>query len=399
MYVMEKDSYMKSRYEILMKIYDEIVEKLKSKDYADLNDEELHNRLKELSGIEDTDENAKAVKKAIEEELERRKLIESLGTPEEPLQASLISEKEMVTVSFLNCGVGIDGYQDLVIPKGTTIHGPVIPPVPLGNDNRPKRITAQVFDCWIDKDTGAAVDLTKPITKNMTLSARYKFDKRRARAVGLGAAVGIAAFIADLAIATPIPVISIAGMVGLGIAAYVRGKRLKNLVQENEKDAEGITAFDAIPEGLPERIENAKNQGYVNTFLTSGAIACGISVAAHAIRGVLGKSVVSGGTQQTTQQTTQTAQVLKDYKAGGSVYRTAQDALTSSNKLNPYLPSYSGPKTYKAYFNGNWADVNVGDTTASILQKLGATDVNDVAIEVMNSNGGPLTWESLGRMI
>ena len=129
------------------------------------------------------------------------------------------------------------------------------------------------FDCWVDQDVNV-VDLSKPLERNVILTAQYKFNKKKAVAVGLGAAVGTAAYIADLAVPTPVPVVSMVGAAGFGLGAKFQGKNLKNLQADVISQANEITAFDEIPEELLEEIEETKKSGYLNTFFKN----CGYSM-------------------------------------------------------------------------------------------------------------------------
>ena len=347
------------------------------------------------------------------------------------------SKKEPTyNVTFKNGDFNIEGYTNLEVAENQIIHGPVIDPVPLNKKGQKKRFTAQVFSGWKDQN-GEDVDLSKPLNRDVILTAQYMFDMKKAVAVGLGAAVGTAAYVADLVVPTPVPVISMAGSVGLGVASRTQNRQLSNLQHQNEVYASQITAFEEIPEELQEDIDEAKRKGYIHTFLNSAAISCAIASAAHGLKNHLdaskahsiandspskltvessthvnqtgspanlpqapANSSVSiqapGGTVASPSSTTQ---VLNGYTPDGQVFRTAKDALEGAHGLHPYLPAYEGQETFEAYFNGVRAIIKPGQSLESILQSVGATDPSQVAVNVMNVDGVPLTWQKLPDLL
>ena len=492
-YYVQKRAYIKSLRDTLLKIREKMANKKTNKKYNKVSNKDLEKLLEDFEGKELTDEE-KEIKEEIEKELKSRKEILDLELPKEALTVKLLSEKEYVKVTFLNNGFGIENYENLLIPKGTIIHGPVMPPVPLDKNGKPKKITAQTFDCWVDQ-YGNPVDFTKPIEEDMILSAKYKFDGKQALAVGAGVAVGALAFVADLSVPTPIPVISAIGAAGFGIADGIRRRSFRNLIKDNTETAMSIKAVDEIPEELLESINQQKKDGYINTFLRTAAISCGISTMGQGIKAIVDKanqaaqSIPQGnqptpevpkGNQPTPEvpkvnqptpevpkvnqptpevpkvnqptpevpkvnqptpevpkvnqptpevpkvnqptpevpkvnqpapnpsitQPTQNppvvqpkTEVMGEYNLSGKVYKTAGDALSKTNGVNPYQKPFMGGKTYKAFSNGRWADVHEGQTIDSILQSVGASNPGEVAIDVMESNGTQLTWTSLEELI
>ena len=335
-------------------------------------------------------------------------------------------EKEKFTVTFKNGEFDIPGYSNLEVPVGTIIHGPVIDPVPLNKKGNPKKITAKEFSGWTDEN-GNDIDLTKPIEKNMVLIAKYKFDVKKALAVGAGAAVGCIAFCADLAIPTPIPVVSAVGAAGFGIGSRFQGKKLKNIEQQNIEQAVTISAFDEIPEELQQEINEAKKKKNINTFLKTAAVSCTISASVQGVKNMVdsvnaakqpvipdnpqpnivpnNQSVVPqpspqpvNPVPQPVNPAPQTTQIFGGYEPTGQVFKTAQDALTNSGGLSPYKPAFAGKETFEAFFNGVRVPVSEGQSIESIVQAVGATDPSQVAINVMNADGTALTWESLADM-
>lgn len=338
-----------------------------------------------------------------------------------------VDSTEIITVSFMNCGRAIENYYDLKVPVGQIIHGPVYDPEPLNNEGKPKKITAKVFDCWVDQN-GNQVDLSQPITSNVVLSAQYKFDKKKAVSVGLGAAVGTVAYISDLAVPTPVPVVSMVGAAGFSFASRKVSKNLKNIQTELKGKAMEISAFEEIPEELKEEIEEAKNTGYFNTFLKTAAIACTVSSAAHGIKNRIDASnatkvansnmdvnhtvTMDGSTNppidnpvvDTSSIPTPTTgsenvtQVFNGYTPDGKVFKTAQDALNNVGGFNAYTPAFNGNETFEVLYNGVRYPIEKGQSISSILESIGATDPSQVAVNVMNADGVPLTWQSLADL-
>ena len=341
---------------------------------------------------------------------------------------------EGFVVTFMNGEFPIEGYTNIQVPNGVTIHGPVIDPVPLNKKGKPKIITANAFAGWVDED-GNDVDLTQPITKDMKLIAKYKFDLDKAIAAGMGAAIGCIAFAADFAIPTPIPVISYIGAAGFGIGSRYYTKNIKNVAQQKAKeDAVKITAFDAIPEELQNEIKEMKRTEKYSTFLKSAAAACTISSTIHTIKwkvasnaaknavvtdntpadvihnnqGIVGQQPAPQPAPHPTVQPTpqpvapmqpETTQVLGSFNENNQVFRTAADALSNNGGLSAYKPSFAGKETFEAWFNGVRVPVTEGQSIDSIVQAVGATDPSQVAINVMSADGTPLTWQSLADMV
>ena len=327
-----------------------------------------------------------------------------------------------VTVTFLNRGFAIPNYSNLSVPLGTTIHGPVIEPVPLNKKGQPKKITASVFDGWMDQ-YGNDVDLSQPLDSlgsNIILSAKYKFDLKKAAMVGLGAAVGGVALAVDLAVPLPIPSVSAIGATGFGIASGIHGKNLKNVQAQVQSDAASITAFDDIPPELQAQVDKAKSRKYLQTFLASARTACiiagmvkGFKVAYDKLNTPVNTTPTPDPTPDPTQGTTPppdlptpdpipepeaTIDIFGGYEPTGQVYRTAKDALVNSNGLNPYTPAFKGNETFEVLYNGMRFPIEKGQSIESILQSIGATDPSQVAVNVMNADGVPLTWQSLADL-
>ena len=344
----------------------------------------------------------------------------------------LLEDKQLnnkFKVTFKNGDFDIAQYTNLEVNRDQVIHGPVIDPVPLNKKGKPKKITAKVFDGWVDEN-GNVVDLTQPLNRNVVLSAHYKFDLKKAAAVGLGAAVGTVAYVADLAVPTPVPVVSLIGTAGFSIASNIQGKNLANLRNQNQTKASTITAFDEIPAELQEEIATAKKSGYINTFLKTAAVACTISSAAHGIKNRLDASKASqiadkpvdtiansdtsaidyGKDPNFTVQDTvpdvtdptitnvQQTQIFNGYTPDGQVFKTAEDALNGAKGLNPFKPAFDGIEKFEAYFNGVRVPIEPGQSIDSIVQAVGATDPSQVAINVMNADGVPLTWQNLANL-
>ncbi|MBE6160879.1 MAG: hypothetical protein E7158_01485 [Firmicutes bacterium] len=345
----------------------------------------------------------------------------------------LLEDKQLnnkFKVTFKNGDFDIAQYTNLEVNRDQVIHGPVIDPVPLNKKGRPKKITAKVFDGWVDEN-GNVVDLTQPLNRNVVLSAHYKFDLKKAAAVGLGAAVGTVAYVADLAVPTPVPVVSLIGTAGFSIASNIQGKNLANLRNQNQTKASTITAFDEIPADLQEEIATAKKSGYINTFLKTAAVACTISSAAHSIKNIMdankvsqidtaknptptpdqtgmnyndsrfqnvGKSIPSDPDLSTVADAKTQSVLVSDYTPKGQVFKTAEDALNGTNGLNPFKPAFEGVEKFEAYFNGVRVPIEPGQSIDSIVQAVGATDPSQVAINVMNADGVPLTWQNLANL-
>ena len=331
-------------------------------------------------------------------------------------------DDEIVTVKFKNGFRDIPNYDNIVIRKGTIIHGPLIDPVPLNKKGKPKRLTAKKLVAWVDQDNNV-VDLSKPIEKNLILTAVYKIDKKKVAMIGAGAAVGGLAFVSDLLIPTPIPVVSMAGTMGFTMGGRMQGKRLVNLCNEVKEEAMEISAVDEIPDELKEKMEKAKKGKYLRTFLRTARIACNISMAVHSVKGIIDSAAAktasassnapapSGASNTSSTVTNYTppnapattghsvsTDVLGSYHGGGNVYGTAADAVKGVNGLSPDLSAFNGGYTYQAFYNGHYFPVHSGQSIQSILSTTGATDPSQVAVRVMNSAGGDLTWESLGRL-
>lgn len=356
-------------------------------------------------------------------------------------------EPKKVYVSFLNDEFPIEGYYKLKVDENSIIHGPVIEPTPLNFEGKPKLITAKTFDCWVDNN-GNKVDLSKPITKDMTLNARFKFDKKKAAAVGLGVAVGALAYVGDLANPTPMPVLSMAGTVGFGLATKVSSLYLSNLTKKNNARLRNITVIDEIPKELEEGINKEKKNGYIKTFLKTATLACAISTSLHTFRNMkLSKmqaslennnpvvekipkqevkpKVVEKPVTQTPKVEAQVVdktvsaskvepQIVKEvvkpsesvpqkvfghYNANGKVYQTSMDAINQVNSKNAYMPSFTGKYKYEALFNGKRIPLTEGTPLNDILSSLGANDPSQVALKVMNQDGIPLTWDTLDSVI
>ena len=128
-------------------------------------------------------------------------------------------------------------------------------------------------------------------------------------------------------------------------------------------------------------------------FCKTAAAACGISAAVHGIRELTGaeNSIVdSTGNVKPVVKKGQ----FKGYELGDNkVYRTAADSLSGTNGVKAYAPAFEGSKTYKAFFNNKWEVIKPGDSLQSILDSVGATSMEDVAVCVMNDNGGYLYSE------
>ena len=354
---------------------------------------------------------------------------------------------ETVKIIFMNGGKVVPNYGNIVIEKGGTIkHGPVIDPVPLNKKGKPKRFTAKTFSHWEDQ-YGNVVDFSKPITEDVVLSAVYKFDKKKAVAVGLGAAVGALAYVSDLAIPVPLPVVSMVGAAGTKIANHFVKKNLGNLTADNMLKARTITALDDIPEELSQNIIEQKKKGYISTFLNTAAVACTISTSAHLLKASHaaekgldntnsapkkditsstngldntptntignGRSNITGPTNNvnptnisstttttTTPPKTVSTDVLGGYEPTGQVYRSASDAINNVNGTAPYTPSFAGEKTYQVFnpLNGAKESVSKGQELSEIMQMVGASDPSQVGVNVMNAEGTPLTWQSLSSM-
>ena len=353
-----------------------------------------------------------------------------------------VDDKRTFKVTFKNGDFDIPGYTDLVVEEEQIIHGPVIDPVPLDKNGKKKKFTAKVFSGWKDQ-YGNDIDLSMPLNRDVVLTAQYKFDLMKAAAVGLGAAVGTAAYVADLAVPTPIPVVSGFGAAGLGIATFVHHRRLANIQHQNEVKASQISAYEEIPEELQEEIADAKLHGYFHTFLKTATVACTISAAAHGLRhlanskvnpsvsnaqpsqvgapsenvvqsvpskpspgvGATGSnatpSVPGGNVTPSVPSGNGTTTIIGDYTPNGSVYKNVVDAINGTNGLHPYFPAYEGTETFEAYFNGVRAMIKPGQSLESILESVGATmqDLEHVGVNVMNSSGQPLTWEKLTNLL
>ena len=299
------------------------------------------------------------------------------------------SEDEMVTVSFVNGSSFIPGFKELKVKKGKPFHGPAIPPVFLDKNGKPKKVTSQVFDHWEDLD-GNVIDLSSGVTKNTTLVAKFKRSFKKAASIGLGIGLGVLGAMCTLGAGGLAP---LAGVIGFRIASRIHNKRLNNLIKENEEAAKDISITDEIPEDLQKNIDKARRLGYLNPFLRTSTIACEVALGIQAVVGIAdAMNVVSGtGLNNITQSTS----VLGRFEPNSHVYRTANDALTGVNGLNPYKPAYSGRETFRALFNGKWTDIYEGQSIDTILKTVGATDASKVPVVVMNDSGVPLTWQSL----
>ena len=433
--MIEKDKKMKHLYDILINMYEELMARGKDTKYAKVSDETLRILLETYEkGETITKEDEKQIEK-IKAEIARRKIRAGLEKPEEPFTTEFKETGELVTVKFENNGVGVTNYDNIKVPKGTSIHGPVMDPVPLNKSGKPKRITARVFDCWVD-EKGNRVDFPMKVESNMTLKAKYKFDIKKAAMIGLGAGVGM--LIGGMDAASPVPLASLIGLVGFGIVSHKVGTAQRKLLKETEAEALSVKATEEVSDKLKEKVKKANRDGYIHTLLKSTAVTCGFFSIAHftttannatlqsqqalnaqnlaqsqAQTVTQSQSVLANAQQtystgptlahitapaaQTTNQTT--TMVLGGYEPTGYVYRTAQDALTGVNGLNPYKPAYLGEETFKAYFNGNWANVTKGQSVDSIVRSVGASNSSQVAIEVMDSAGGPLAWEPLKELV
>ena len=359
-----------------------------------------------------------------------------------PVNNSL--SNETVKIMFMNDGKLIPNYGNIVIEKGGTIkHGPVIDPVPLNKKGKPKKLTAKTFSHWEDQ-YGNVVDFSQPITEDMILTAAYKFDKKKAVSIGLGAAIGALAYVADLAIPVPVPVVSMIGAAGTKIANHFVKKNLNNLTADNMNEARTITAVDDIPEELAQNILEQKKKGYISTFLKTATVACTISSAAHLlkashaaekgldnVKSTPNKNITNGSDGltnpdpshnmvnsndpiigQTTNPTptkissptstpnTVSTDVLGGYEPTGEVYKSAADALSGTNGSAAYAPSFAGEETFEAYnaVTGARHGISRGQELSEIMKMVGASDPSQVAVNVMNADGVPLTWQSMSSM-
>ena len=354
------------------------VEELEKVNEPDAKDDETNtNELKTLEddGIENTSE-----EKVIEPEVEE-------------------SSKKKFKVVFRNCTYKIPGYGDLLVEEGTKIHGPLIDPVPLNQNGKPKKFTAKVFSGWVD-EYGNPVNLNEPITRDMEIRATYRFDRKKALVMAAGAAVGTLAYVADLAIPVPVPVVSIAGSAGFGLATRAVSKNVANLDAVNKAQASAVTAVMEPPAELLENIQKTKKKSYWKTFCKTAATMCGISAAIHGIRELKAGGDTIGQSSTSTGNPVYKKGEFKGFELGeNKVYRTAADSLNGTNGIRAYAPAFAGNKTYKAYYNGVSAVIKPGDSLQSILDAVGATNIEQVAVNVMNENGGYLTWASLADCV
>ena len=307
--------------------------------------------------------------------------------------------------------------------------------MPLNKKGEPRKFTARVFDGWVDARTGKIVDIERNgVTSDTTLVARYKFDRKKAIAVGLGAAVGGLAFVSDLAIPSPVPIVSTVGMLGFNVGRGIQGRRLCNLQNDIAIEASEITATTPIPEELQAKVDQLRRGKYFRTFLASAATACTISTVIHGINNYRNAHLnrtnpvnqtntntnINAQPNQPAQpsqpsqpvqpqpsqinpsqpQPTTTNEVFGNYHEGGMVYKSPADALSGTNGLHPYLPSYAGQETFEVYnsLTGARAIVQPGQSINDIMNMIGATDPSTVAVNVMNSNGVPLTWVPLEEL-
>ena len=108
---------------------------------------------------------------------------------------------------------------------------------------------------------------------------------------------------------------------------------------------------------------------------------------------------VSTNNAENSANNTNTTKVLGTYNGNGKVYYTAEDAINDVNALAPDLDKFNGKYTYEAFYNGQFYTIEAGESIESILAKIGAENIDDVAIRVMDENGNDLTWESLKNLV
>ena len=414
----ETYNQLKKDYDWLIEFYKKLTSRGKDAEYGELSEEELKEHLGHLEekGVENLSEEEKHIYERLKKELERREKNKEIDEPKEPEKPSMgrgPQEEEQIIVTFKNGEFAIDGYSNIVVEPGQTIHGPVIDPVPLNKKGKPK-ITAKVFDCWVDENNNV-VDLTKPIERSTVLTARYKVDMKKIGAVAGGIAVGGVTFFLDTFV-IPVPGIAVTSTVGaaaFGIASGAHRRRLTNLTTDVREAARGISATEEIPEDLKKKIEEMKKAGNLQTFLKTAHISCGVAAIASGV----GKQIRANAqslqpnpnpTPQPTQPISkpvskqQTTEVLGRYNPnnGGKVYRTARDAMNGTNGLNPYKPSYAGEQTFEAYNNltGTRVPVQQGQSIDSIVQAVGASDPSQVSMNIMNGNGDYLAWKPISEI-
>ena len=305
--------------------------------------------------------------------------------------------------------------ETFLIPRGTKIKEP-LPAIPVNESGKPKKITAKEFTGW-ENAYGEKPEFPVEIDHDFELYATYyRFDKKKALAVGLGAGMGVLAYIADLALPTPVPVISTVGSIGFKIGSSIVNKNLANIQNfTNEArrfDAQKIQNLQEPSPVLQTLLETEKSLGYLKTFLNTAAIACGISAAAHGIKNAMDaktqiieepvqpETIVNEPIVQEPIIQPEPQQLLGEFDPTiGKVYKTANSALSGTGAGNPYMPAYQGEKIYEAFFNGQSFRIKPGQTIESILRDLGASDISEVAVNVMNSNGTPLTWQPLEALV
>lgn len=356
---------------------------------------------------------------------------EKLEVPQKPIPPH-VEEQKMekddktgkVKVDFLNNGFGIENYHNLFLEKGTIIHPPVIPPEPVNDKNKKKRITFQTFDYWRDQ-YGRRVDFSQPIEEDLQISAVYKFDIKKAMALGFGAGVGVLAYLGDAALLTAgtvtIPAISIAATIGFGAAAIIQGRQLSRLISGNQTIAADIKATDEVPKELEENVKKEKSGKHWNTFLRTSAIACGISTLIHSIKiwkggyekpdppyqePPLGKPIERPrsiedpikspiDSWQTpnppVNQPEGTVDIIGNF-TGGTPYHNSYDAGSRVNGMQTLLDYWKNPTPIEAAYHGKVVKISSGQSIDSILQELGANSVNDIGVRIING----ATNENLG---
>ena len=318
-------------------------------------------------------------------------------------------------------------FEKFLVPRGTNFNQP-LDAIPVNKNGKQKKLTVKEFDGWLDA-YGEPMQFPVVVNDDFEIHASYKVNKKKVLAVAAGAAVGGLAYIADLALPTPIPVISSVGSLGFKLGANVVNKKLANIQQltnsHRQLTAQKIQNIEEPSPELKALLETEKSLGNWKTFLNTASLACGISAAAHGIRNSVNRNAAI--TQQETviqqQPTPQPQQVINQdvvvpkptpqpviTNEPGSVftefnpevnkvYTSASNALSGTGARNAYMPSFAGQETYQAFFNGHRVMIQPGQSIESILQSVGASDVSEVAVNVMNSNGTPLTWQPLEAMI